>query len=198
MICTAQECHRSTGCCGFIFLLLGPRRTGLFFSQGCCSSHPQCWGTTVRKRKAEDLVFPSDLSFLVFSLYSLIPSSTIILRVEEEARSWKENAEAVLDKCWQINPSLSKLFPWTVSLCLCSWHKVAKAYNCLSPEWLCVQCGYVSIEINKVGLSLLLGFKFSPNTKPSSWVSLYGNKTMHFKKQWRKTSTVALIWLALF
>ena len=26
MICTAQECHRSTGCCRFIFLLSGTRR----------------------------------------------------------------------------------------------------------------------------------------------------------------------------
>lgn len=127
---------------------------GLSFSQGCCSSHPQCWGTTVRQRKAEDLVFPSDVSFLVVSLYSLIPSSTIILGVKEEGRSWKGNAEAVLDKCCQINPSLSKLFPWTFSLCLCSWHKVAKAYDSLSSQWLCVQCLYVSIEMNKVGLHI--------------------------------------------
>lgn len=135
--------------CSWVFV-----GAGLSFSQGCCSLHPRCWGTTVRQRKAEDLVFPGDVSFLVFSLYSLIPSSTIILGVEEEGRSWKGNAEAVLDKCCQINPSLSKLFPWTVSLCLCSWHKVAKAYDCLSSQWLCVQCVYVSTEMNKVGLRI--------------------------------------------
>lgn len=171
----------------------------LCFSQGCCSSHPQCWGTTVRQRKAEDLVFPSDVFFLVLSLYSLIPSSTIVLGVEEEGRSWKENAEAVLDKCCQINPSLSKLFPWTVSLCLCSWHRVAKAYDRLSSQWLCVQRLYVSIDMNKVGLFISYwDLGFSPNMKPSSCLPLGGNRPMNFKKQWSKTSTVALIWLILF